>query len=57
MHLSSVGWGARGFPPSPAEGESPQDTSKQAQTEPGGWSQCALSLEQEIMMISEILMV
>lgn len=57
MHLSSVGWGARGFPPSPAEGESPQDTSKQAQTEPGGWSQCAPSLEQEIMMISEILMV
>ena len=57
MQLGSVKWWAHGFAASAAEADSPQDTSKQTQMEPGIRFQCAPSLEEETMMISEILMV
>lgn len=57
MQLGSVKWWAHGFPPFSVEADSPQDTSKQAQTEPGIRFQWAASPEKEIMVISQILVV
>lgn len=55
MQLSSVKWWTHAFPPSLAESDRPQDTSKRAQTEPEPNEGFSVYLHYYKMVISEIL--